>query len=248
MNWKAGLVIGVLLAVGAAWYLSRSTSTDTPDAAATTAPAGPIARSEPAPAPIEGDAPLVPPPPTLDASDAAVQQVFADLSPQLSQWLVPEAQVRRWVALVDQLADGALPDRRPLNFPMSAFAVRRDGDKLLPDPSSYARATALIDAVTAIPPARVGPYYRAWYPRLEEAYRELGRGEGFDKRLHLALQRVIAVKPLPAPPALARPVVFYTYADSRYENASELEKLLWRLGPDNMQRVQNYARELEQAL
>jgi PHD/YefM family antitoxin component YafN of YafNO toxin-antitoxin module len=91
-------------------------------------------------------------------------------------------------------------------------------------------------------------YYRAWKPLLEKAYRELGGKGTFQQRLHAALDRVEAVHSLTAQPELVQPVVYYKYADPTLESASDVEKLMWRLGPRNTQKVQDYLHRLEPEL
>ncbi|MDB6061747.1 MAG: hypothetical protein JWM78_1850 [Verrucomicrobiaceae bacterium] len=259
MNWKLPLISLVAIIVGGAWYFHNAEKLEPTNSASHSValPLPPQVAQEgaseesdgPAPLPAGATPPKVAVPDNLDNSDAAVQKALSDLAPQITQWLMPEAQIRKWVMLVDQVADGAVQrEYRPLNYPMPPFQIRHGGDKLLLDPSNYQRATLLINVVTAIPPARLAPYYRTWYPRLNEAYRELGRGGGFDKRLHLAIDRILAAQPLTGTPELIRPSVYYKYADSEYENASDLQKFLWRIGPDNTLRLQKYLRSFEQAL
>lgn len=112
------------------------------------------------------------------------------------------------------------------------------------DRTNYERARALIDAFTAIPPVRLAQYYRGWQPLLDKSYRELGRSGNFEQRLRFAIQRIEAVKPLPPQSQLVQPGVYYKFADPIYENASELEKLMWRLGPDSTRRIQGYLRAI----
>ena len=251
MNSKAIGIIGVVAvaAIGAAiWYTQQ--------------PAAPVAPPQPVPAPVTPaptpdtgavtraapplPPPDVPPPAALEGSDDAVHAAVANFGPQLQQWLTPKDQVRKWVTLVDQIADGTVPvEQRPLTYKLKPFAVAREGDALVPDKTNYTRATALIDALTAIPPERLAAYYRGWRPLLEKAQKELGGDKSFDNRLRAALQRIVAVRPLPdKQPALEQPSVYYTYADPRYEKAGAVDKFMWRLGPDNSKRLQAYVNKL----
>jgi len=253
MNWKAGLFIVAVVAAGALFYVLNKAESD-----AGTSLGGPdTALQQPSEVqretldqhPEVTQSPLIPPPATLEESDAASTRALTDLSPRLTQWLVPDSQIRKWVMLVDQIADGSIPaEHRPLNFPMPALKTRRADDKLILDSSNYARADALIDTVTEISPARLAAYYRDWRPLLDEAYGALGRGGDFDRRLRIAIGRVLAVKPPPREPELKQPSVYYTFADERYEKASGVDKFMWRLGPENMLRVQSYLRQLEPLL
>ena len=47
---------------------------------------------------------------------------------------------------------------------------------------------------------------------------------------------------------LVRPHIFYQYADPELEAASPLTKWMWRLGPENMLELQDFARNLSAEL
>jgi hypothetical protein len=80
---------------------------------------------------------------------------------------------------------------------------------------------------------------------LENSYRELGKSGSFDARLDLAIDRILAVKPLDASPALNQTSVMYKYNDPVLEKSKPLDKLMWRLGEENMRQLQDYLRELK---
>lgn len=254
MNAKILSALVAVIAVAAVgWYLQREPAElqadlPVPIPAIVPAPA-PVQRDEPI-APTEVDPrPLVAAPLELNDSDGNVGAAIAELAPRMVAWVTPAEQIRRWVALVDQMAEGKLPlKNRPLSYPMAAFKADTAGGKMRMDTANYARAEVLVDTVTAIPPGRLAQYYNAWRPTLDKAYAELGGSGSFDKRLRAAIQRVLAVQPLPAQPALERPSVYYRYADAQLERASDVEKLMWRLGPANSKRVQDYLRTLQRQL
>jgi len=255
MNWKI-IVVALIAVIGVGvwgWYLQRElpTTESTPLAAQGVPPA---AEAPPVPVPTPAAAaaelqPLVAMPANLDNSDAQVHAAVNDFAAQLAAWLTPEEQLRKWVLLVDQIAEGKLPLKsRPLNYPMATFTTQRQGDKQILDPANYARADLLIKIFTSIPIERLADYYHAWRPLLDKAYSELGGSGGFDKRLRTAIKRVVKVQPLNMQPELIRPITYYKYADANLEAASDVEKLMWRLGPANAKRVQDYLRVLEPEL
>src|SRR5690606_21065593 len=90
-----------------------------------------VQRDEPAPATAAQvrEIPAIPVPGMLDGSDEMTRAAANELSPTLLKWLLPAEQIRKWVALVDQLADGRLPTKNlPLLFPMPAFDTIRTDD------------------------------------------------------------------------------------------------------------------------
>lgn len=204
---------------------------------------------EPAPAP-EPEPALIAAPEELSGSDETVLQVLSLISPQLTKWFIPDEQIRKWVLTIDLMADGRLPKRyRPLDYPMAKFAVTQEDGITVAADENFARLTPLIDAITAADPALLARYYRAWSPLLDKAYREQGKPGSFEERLLLALSRIIEVEPLvEEQAALVRPVVFYRYQDKALESATDLEKLCWRMGEDNLLSVQQFAREFRQQL
>jgi hypothetical protein len=62
------------------------------------------------------------------------------------------------------------------------------------------------------------------------------------------IDRALATQSLSRPPELSQPHVLYTYSDEELEKASDINKLMWRLGPDNMKRTQAYLVEFKAAL
>lgn len=259
----------VLIIAAAAYWLFKPQEVAEPTPAPVAAtPAAPALSNDTGPA-LEDDTPLAQPPDTapvipasvaqddgltappasLDASDAIVLAAVSQLSPDVTAWLLPEEQIRKWVALVNALADGKVPVKnRPLEYPLPPFQVLQQDNTLWLDRASYRRASDLIKALTQMPPSRVARHYAAWQPLLQNAQDELGNGARFSERLHTAIDRVLAVQPLTGDIELKAGVLKYTYADPAREKASALEKLLWRLGPSNTLRIQNYLRDLKPLL
>jgi hypothetical protein len=240
----------VVIAAGAAWLWWRQAQQAAPATPVSARmqlplplpPLQPVQRDEKTePQPPAREMPAIAVPGMLDGSDEMARTAAGELSATLLKWLLPAEQIRKWVALVDQIADGRLPDKdRPLLFPMPAFdTVTIDGSVRM-NPVNFTRANLLIDTLTAIDASKLADYYHAWRPLLESAYRELGKGDEFHGRLLLAIQNVVEAPRPPIDATLARPKVFYIYADPALEKNTAVTKLLWRLGPDNQRRLQEY--------
>jgi hypothetical protein len=193
--------------------------------------------------------PLLALPAGLDDSDSALRAVAAELAPAFSRWLLPEHQLRKWVLAVDLLADGKLPKRyRPISYNLKPFAVKSSDKGLIAGENNGKRADALVTALTAIDSELLLRYYRAWLPLLEQAYAEQGKPDQFEQRLIAAMDRVLAVPVAPQQALLQRPSVLYKYADESLEASSDVEKLLWRMGDNNRQKLQVWLKPLRQAL
>ena len=198
---------------------------------------------EPRPAPE----PIVEAPLELHNSDSLATQAIVEMALELGPWIATDEIVRKWVLAIDNLSKGKLVSKyQPWAYSMERFSV---GDtKMKLNPSNYQRAEPMLNAALAIPPEKLIRYYHNWLPLFEQAYDELGNTDTFSDRLPELLERINLVKALEITPQLERKSVMYTYTDRTLEDASDLEKLMWRLGPDNSLRVQEYARQLQAIL
>ncbi|HEY3697964.1 MAG TPA: DUF3014 domain-containing protein [Spongiibacteraceae bacterium] len=252
-SWWGWVVLIACMLVFLAWYLRESPqpTTSTSILPMTSVQPQPILRNDPnaQAASEEKLKPLAATPRTLADSDGDVIVAANDLAPQLVQWLTPSEQIRKWVALVDQIADSKIPqNNRPLDYPVTLFEVERHKDKLLPNTANYQRASWLIGVLADISAIRLAHYYHEWRPAFEKAHKELGIHNSFDKQLHKAIQNVLEVKPLITEPELIQSGVYYQYADPNLESAGHVEKLLWRMGSENTRKLQHFLRELEPLL
>ncbi len=208
----------------------------------------PEPQPEPEPEPVEPD--LVTAPDSVNNSDARVKQAMTDLAQRMVRWLVPAEQVRKWVLTVDLVADGKIPYKHaPLKYDRDPFLVLPTGDKTyVADSGNYSRWDGLIGVISEIPVQDAARYYREWLPLLEKAYDELGKPGNFHNRFMAALGQIRTVSEPPAGATLVRPHIFYQYADPELESASPLSKWMWRLGPENMLELQDFARNLSAEL
>lgn len=210
----------------------------------------PEPKEEPEPEPEVEEPQRVTAPLSLNNSDMRVKQAVTDLAQKMVRWLTPPEQVRKWVLAVDLAADGKIPYKHsPIKYDKDPFLVLPKGEKsYAADSGNYSRWDALIAVLTDIPVEDAARYYREWLPLLERAYGELGKSGSFDQRFMAALGRVRTVSEPPAGATLVRPHVFYEYADPELEAASPLAKWMWRLGPENMLKLRNFARNLSSEL
>lgn len=247
------LALLALLAVGffAYRWLARETPAVAPApelAEPIPEPASPDARAEEPSAP---EAPLEPLP-SLDASDAWLRAEAAPLStsPLFAGWLASGDLLRRFVASVDNVADGESPRAHlPFLAPREPFRVVTRAGRTVTDPRSFARFDAVAEAVASLDAERCAALYRRAKPLLEEAFRALGPGdERFDDRLARGVRGLLET-PVPAgDEELVRPKVFFEYADPELESLDPAQKHLLRMGPANVRRVQAKLRELTAAL
>ena len=193
---------------------------------------------------------LQPPPLDLNDSDNQTRSLLAEIMPGAELWLIPVDQIRKWVGFMDRIAYGKITTKyRPLEFKITPFKVLTRDGRLYVDPTNYQRFDRLIDAATTTPPEVLVRYYRYWQPLLAEAYRELGNDMPLDDRVRSALDMIITVKPIGKLAELMPPTsVMYKYADPALEEANEVSKWLWRIGPENANQLQRYVKALRAQL
>ena len=180
--WRGCAAIVAVAGVPAYFWFPR-----TPEPVASTAP---TVAYRPLQAPASAAAAIDVPP--LDESDDLVRRLVTALSshPRVAAWLATDDLIRNFTVSVENIANGATPARhlRVLR-PTGPFRVVEDGEVMHIDPRSYERYNGVTDAVRSIDAAGAATLYSTLKPRIEEAYRELGREDGFDA----ALQRAIAM-------------------------------------------------------
>ncbi len=190
---------------------------------------------------------------TLNTSDAAVRELVGRLSthPQLSKWLVNEDLVRRFVAAVDNIADGRSP-RKHLEFmrPSTPFRAMQKRGTFVVNPSSYHRYDLAADVFLALDTRGTLALYQELKPLIEESYREISPpGRVFDDRLIRAMDHLLEVRiPSGEVELEERTVATFAYADEELESLSDAQRHFLRMGPDNVRRVQAKLRELRDAL
>jgi hypothetical protein len=218
--------------------------------------AGPPAEKVPAvaaPAATEGPregalAPLDLPNLELDKSDDLLRSLARDISshPGLAGWMKSREMVRKFVAAVDNIANGLSP-RAQVDFfaPRGAFkAARRDGAYVI-DASSYYRYDPVADIFISLDARAAARLYLSLKPLFQEAYRELGYpDEDFHATLTRAVAELLATPVVEGRVVLEKKVASYAMADPELEGLSQAQKHLFRMGPENVQVIQTKLRAL----
>jgi hypothetical protein len=242
MIWT-GAIVAVAVLVGALarwWTMDRGA----PQAAAAV------------PANASGTDVAMPPPaalPPLAEMDPFLRVLLGTLSarPELSRWLATDDLIRQMAVIVDRLSQGASPakDLKVLT-PEADFEIVSRGRGRAIDQASYRRYDGLGETIASLDTASVARIYRTIKPRLEEAYRGLGRAESdLDAAVAVALDK-LASTPAAADPILVREGKGATWAfvDPALEALDPAQKHLIRMGPANQARVQAKIKEIAAAL
>lgn len=199
----------------------------------------PAAPTEPSPPPVK-----LPP---LDRSDADVIDFLLDASDgSFQEWLIQEHLIRKFVRAINALEEGKLVSQyRPFNDPQTPFTATANGEAWQVNTENYTRYTPYLESLEQVGPERLAQIYDRYYPLLQQAYEELGVKKGDFKEVTLRALTRITKAPMPPPDAvLARPSVTYRFSAAEFEQRSPVEKLLFRMGPENSQRLKKLAEEM----
>ena len=247
------IVVVLALAAGAWWWMSRNGADPADGESVATQqdegarPGGEANQPEPT-EPAEPEIEL----PRLSASDAFVRETAARLSehPALVRWLANDDLVRRYVATVENVANGASPSSH-LEFmePNGPFEARRTNGELKQTPASYERYDLAVDVFTSLDIGTAVQLFHTMEPLLDEAYREIAPpGASFRDALSQAIDRLLEVEVPEQSPELEEAVLSYRYADPDLEELTPAEKHLLRLGPERAARVQTKLQFLQAGL
>jgi hypothetical protein len=191
--------------------------------------------------------------PPLGQMDTFLRALLGSLSsrPELARWLATEDLIRQMAHAIDRISRGFSPaaDLRVLQ-PKGTFATSGPRDRLTIAPASYHRYDGLAIVVSSLDARAVADAYRTIYPRLDEAYRGLGRTQGsVDTAVAAALQLVIDTPRVDEPIAVVPGKgATFAYADPQLEALRPIQKQLLRMGPENVARVQTRVREIKEAI
>jgi Protein of unknown function (DUF3014) len=235
--------LGLLVGAAGAWWWTRT-------------PASPATAESPRTATDVGVAPAtepIRPLPPVGQMDIFLRALLGTLSasPELARWLATDDLIRQMAHAIDLVSRGQSPARQlTVLRPEGALRTSGPSRQLTLDPASYRRFDAVASAVASLDPKAVADAYRTIQPRLDEAYRGLGRSEvGVDAAVRAALQVLIDTPVVEDPIRLVPGAgATFAYADPRLQTAAPAQKQLIRMGPEHLARVTARLREIKAAI
>jgi len=188
----------------------------------------------------------------LEESDAVIRERMAESSPHalLSKWLSTDDIVRTFVAAVDNIAHGLSP-RPQIGFfkPMGEFSVVEKNGFLVMDPESFHRYDPVSEVFISLDTEFIVRFYRQLEPLMQKAYRELGYpGVDFRGTLIRAVAVLLEVPVVDIEVRLEKKLISYEIINPAWEKMSQAQKHLFRMGPENVRRIQRKLRDMAEAL
>ncbi|TKB51789.1 DUF3014 domain-containing protein [Ferrimonas aestuarii] len=202
---------------------------------------------EPTPEPVEPAVEL----PRLSESDDFAKAQLNSLADgmQLGQFLIPDSLVRRFVSLVDNLAQGEVLRKqgpfKPLSEPFKAVEV---SGQLYLDPDGHHRYDAYTSFLYRLDERALRDTFLLLEPLFEEAYSELGYEDSFRNRLDDAIDLILSAPELDTALALESYSVNYEYRDEDLQSLTDVEKMMLRMGPDNARKLKSTLRRFRAAM
>jgi hypothetical protein len=189
---------------------------------------------------------------SLDESDDLVRKLAGELSshPKLAMWLMSDELIRKFVAAVDNIANGQSPGAQVDFFkPEGEFKVIQEAGEYFLDPESYKRYDLVAEVFASLNPKGCVILYKQLTPAIQEAYKDLGYPNAdFNDALKKALMELLEVPIVEESIELEKEVVTYTMIDSDLETLSSAQKHLLRMGPANVRVIQGSLRVMAQSL
>jgi len=198
--------------------------------------------------------------PSLDESDDWLKIKLPEITwrKELLKLVIDEDMIRRFVVFTDNFAQGVVAyEHSPFTLPKSKFSpdqanVSQQNNKEVWqwDESSTRRFSLYVDLMRSMDSESLVQWYFEVKPLIDEAYSELGYGDDdFTQTLQDAITRVLDME-LPSKPSmtLVRPSVMYQFSDADLESLPESDKLLLRLGKDNLLVMKSVLLELHEEL
>lgn len=189
---------------------------------------------------------------SLDNSDAMAFASAKKLStlPLYTTLLIPKNIIRNFVVFIDNLSRGELFHKySPLIRPATPFTVVNIDNEIYLDEESYHRYDIYVDIINSLDVDFAIAQYRTLKPLFDLAYQELGYSEnGFESTLYDAIETVLNAPIVRYPIKLVAPSAMYKFAEAELEALPSADKLMLRMGPDNILKLRVKLQEMQIAL
>lgn len=197
---------------------------------------------------IEKEAEVVPS--VLNESDPYVLTLPLSSSPYYLKLLFKMDIIQNFVVFTDNFSRGDLvPQFSPFAKPDEHFSVLEKDKKIQLNEQSYHRYDRYVDIINAMDMDFVSQEYLRLKPLFTQAYQEIGYPDkSFDIALYDAIALAADTPVLRQPITLVAPSAMYKFADPALESLPDAQKLMLRMGPDNIVKLNQKLQQFKDAL
>lgn len=214
--------------------------------------------------------PVNDPLPLLDNSDDWLKLKLPEITwrKELLKLIIDDDMIRRFVVFTDNFAQGIIAyEHSPFILPNAKFTPKMDSVSFqkieqtasgssIPvkqnvwqwNESSSRRFSLYVDLLRSMDSESLVQWYSELKPLINEAYSELGYEDDFTNTLQDAITRVLDMELPKSSMALIQPSVMYRFADAELEALPDTDKLLLRLGKENLLVMKSVLLELHEKL
>lgn len=194
--------------------------------------------------------------PTLQESDQWLAEKLPTITwrKELLKLVIDDDMIRRLVVFTDNFAQGILAyEHSPLIKPNTSFSAREineNGQVVIKwDETSSRRFSLYVDLLRSVDSDTLVSWYYELKPLVDEAYRELGYpNEDFTDILQEAMTKVLDMDIPKERLELTRSSVMYQYKNEEIEKLDDAEKLMLRLGKENLLVIKSVLLEISEKL
>jgi len=224
----------------------------------------PVVLQEPIVELIEEPEPIVEvikvnPLPLLDESDSWLKEKLPSLTwrKELLKLVIDDDMIRRFVVFTDNFSQGILAYKySPLVSPNSSFSAietqifdDENQQQWLWDRQSEKRFSLYIDLLKSVDNDSLISWYHEIKPLIDQAYAELGYpDDDFTDVLQSAITRILDAELPKSELKIIRSSVMYKYQDPEIEALDDVDKLLLRLGKENLLIIKSALLEFSEKL
>jgi len=190
--------------------------------------------------------------PRIEDSDDLVLSTIEEFSKTalVTENLLQSGLIASTVVFIDNFSRGDfIASFSPLFPPKEPFKVKRNDGKIYVSIYGYQRYDDYSNYIASLDTEKLVQAYHTFKPLIDESYAEIAReGTQFDAVLNNAIEVALSVPVINGPIILKSPSVMYLFNNPALEALNDAQKLLLRLGPDNLTKVQDKLRSIQAEL
>ena len=196
--------------------------------------------------------------PNIDDSDEYIKNKLPELTwrNELLSLLITDDIIRRFVVFTDNFSQGLLAyEHSPFVKPKSKFSINESTGPIAGqknvwhwDAKTSLRFDRYVDLLRSVDSSTLVDLYFESKPLIDEAYSELGYEDDFTNTLQDAIIKVLDMELPQSSMDITRSSVMYKYKGAQLESLTDSDKLLLRIGKENLLIIKSVLLEINEKL